>query len=142
MSTQRKLPTCTCPQPTLRTPLLPTPPAPARQHIRKTLILGPPPHSNNQYQYKQYISRLPNAAINNRQCSPLLPIPTQRLVITRPRLLQHLQGQFTPQVPIYLPVLVITLMDQFTNLLANQTQFKPQLWSTHTYWEPRHHGEK
>ena len=127
MSTQRKVLVQTCPQPR-RTPLLPTPPAAAQQHVKRTLIPRPPPHSNNRYQYKNYLPR-PMSINNYNQCPPL-----QILVITR--LYPHLQGQFTLQVSVDLPVLIITFTDQFINLLAsqaaNQTQFTQQLWSTHT----------
>ena len=71
---QRKVPSPTCLHPTWKTPLLPTPPAPARHKIRKTLISGPPPCSNSQYDYKQYISG-PYSAINNKPHPVLLTNP-------------------------------------------------------------------
>ena len=75
---QKLASSCTCPQPTQKTPLLPTPPAPARQQIRKTLISGPPQCSNNQYHYKQYILG-PYSVINNKQCPPLQVGPTYQI---------------------------------------------------------------
>ena len=57
----------------------------------KKCIPGPPPCSNSQYHYKQYISGL-HRAINNKQHLPLLPSPPhqhttqgrQRPIITGP----------------------------------------------------------
>ena len=85
MPIQKKAPLCTLSQPTQRTPLLPMPPAPARQHIRKALIPRPPSCSNSQFQQKQYLSG-PYSTSNNKQHQPLLPSPPyhhQRPVITR-----------------------------------------------------------
>ena len=70
---QKPAPAHTCPQPMRKTPLLPTPPASDRQHVRNTFISGPPLHNNNRYQYKQYFSRPHSIVINNRQCPSLLP---------------------------------------------------------------------
>ena len=114
---QEKVPWHTCPQPTQKSPLLPTSPAPARQQIRKTLNSGPPPCCNSQYHYKQHISE-PYSAKDNKQCpAPLPNLPhlytirgRQTPVITEPH--PQTQGQFSLQVPIYLPVLVLTLTGQ------------------------------
>ena len=114
---------------TRKTPLLPTLTMPAWQHTKWILISGPPQCSSNRYQHNSYISRPQNAPIHHRQWPPLLPSPPQRPNITH--------GHFHPQVPISLPVLVITLTDHFMNLLANQAahqmQLAQQTWSTHAF---------
>ena len=87
----REIPSCTYPQPTPKSPLLPTLPALVRQQIRKKLIPGPPLYRNSQYHYKQHISGL-YSAINNKQCPPSLPSPpyqhtiqgSQKAIITGP----------------------------------------------------------
>ena len=108
---------------TRKTPLLPTSPMPAQQQTKVTLISGPPQHNSNRYQYNSYISR------PHRQWPPLLSSPPQRPNVT--------QGHFHLHVPLYLPMLVITLTDHFVNLLANQaacqTQLTLQAWSTWAY---------
>ena len=52
-------------QPTCKTPLPPTPAAPARQFCGKSVIPGPSLYNNSQNHYKQFIPRPYNAAITN-----------------------------------------------------------------------------
>ena len=108
-SIQRKIPPHTYPQPAQKTPLLPTPPVPARPQIREQLIPGLPPYSNSQYHYKEYISG-PYSTINNKQHPPLLHSPpnqhtvwgSQRTIITGPLL--HTNWHYPPRVPTKLPI--------------------------------------
>ena len=124
---------------TRKSPLLPTPSVPARSQIRKIPIPGPPTCSNSQHHCKQYIPG-PYNAINNKQHLQLLPSPHQHTMqgSQRPIIIgthRHTQGQFLLQVPIYVPILVITLTDQLINLLANQVQLiylVPHKWNTCT----------
>ena len=139
-SIQRKVLPCRCQQPTQRTLILPAPPTPVGQQIRKMFIAVQPPCSNSQYHNKQHISG-PCSARNNKHCPPLLPSPShlhtirgrQGPVITGPH--PHTWKQLSPQVSIYLPVIVLTLTDQFINLLASKAQFTspiPYTWNIHT----------
>ena len=103
-SAQRTEPANTQPQPTHKSPLLPTPPAPARQHIKSTFP-KPSPFNNNRFHQQPYIPGLHTARFNN-QCPPLLPSPSyhHQRFITRPY--PHPQVHFTLQVSTYLPVLL------------------------------------
>ena len=109
------VPSCTHPQPTPRTPFLPSPPAPAKQQIRKTFITRPPTYSNSQFDQKQGISR-PYIPVYYEQCSP----PLQRPVMKGPH--------HSPQVPplLYIPVVKLTLSNHSINLLAQQAYFMYQ----------------
>ena len=115
-------------QPQCKTPLLPTPAAPARQFSGKSVIPGPSSHNNSQNHYKQFIPgpslhnkiqthykqfipRKHNAVTTNQQ-PPLQPTPSYNHFIpgyqvpTLPRPYPHVQGHLIPQVSTYLPVLL------------------------------------
>ena len=114
-------------QPTCKSPLLPTPPAPTRQHIKSTIprpstfnnsrkptFPRPSSYYSNQYHSQQCITG-PSTVMNSQfhYQPPLLPNPipghqipvaTRSPVLTRPYL--HTQGHYIMQVSTYLPVLL------------------------------------
>ena len=98
-SIQKEATPHTSPQLTQKSPLLPMPPTPLRQHIRNIFIPRPPPYSNHHFYQKQHFSR-PYNATRNQQQPPLLPRP----------------------IPSYILVIILTPSDQINNILAPQTK--------------------
>ena len=126
-------------KPPQKSPLLPTPPAPVRNHHNQH-ISGPSASRHNTYSAfsrpstfssrKQYISR-PHTPEFNTQQPPLLPRPSYQHqdFIPRPyQQHQQTQGHCTQQVPLppYVPIIILTPYNQINNVLAQQTKlFNP-----------------
>ena len=106
-------------QPPRKSPLLPTPVYSHQQHLP-----GPLP-SYSQHHWKQGIPK-PYNITNNRQQIPLLPNPPYHYNLPVYHKTNSI-GSFTwqtthiqPQVPVYLPVILLTLTDKFMNLTHPQ----------------------
>ena len=103
-----------------RQPLLSTPPASAYINSTQQLLKRPPNGVIN----SENITGPSNCATNKQQETPLLQIPPHHHIIPRPIIMRPYQQQ-NPQIthhPIYVPVIILTLTDQFINLIAHQAK--------------------
>ena len=142
-------------QPTCKSPLLPTPPAPTRQNIRSTIprpstsnnsrkptFPRPSVLNSNRFHQQPFITR-PSPIYNrfhqqpftprpfNHQQIPLLPLPSHQIqAFSGPQ--QQRQGHYTQQVslPLYVPIVILTPYNQINSVLAHQTN----LFNPNQYW--------